>query len=79
MSNHLTDKRLSLKAKGLLEFLLSVPSDWNCSIKNLAANGKENETAIRSGIKELEKFGYLRVSKVKNQEGKFEYVYEILK
>lgn len=77
MGSNLTDKRLSLKAKGLLEFLLSVPSDWNCTIENIVSNNKENVSAVRSGIKELEKLGYLKISRIHN--GKFSYTYEILK
>ena len=70
MSNHLTDKRLSLRAKGLIEFALSTPDDFDCSIKNIAANNKENVSAIRSAIIELDKLGYLKKKKVKNQRQK---------
>lgn len=82
MSNHhLRDKNLSLKAKGLLSVMFSLPDSWNYSIPGLCSILKENETAVRSTIKELKETGYLIVDK-KNpckEEGrsKFEYVYNI--
>ena len=54
MSNyHLQDRNLSYKAKGLLSYMLSLPSDWDYSIKGLVALSKENITSIKSGLKEL--------------------------
>lgn len=82
MSNHhLRDKNLSLKAKGLLSVMFSLPDSWNYSIPELCAILKENETAVKSTIKELKETGYLIVDK-KNpckEEGrsKFEYIYNI--
>lgn len=59
MSNyHLKDKRLSLKAKGLLSQMLSLPDDWNCTIAGLCAINRESRDAIRSTIAELEHMGY---------------------
>lgn len=82
MSNHhLRDKNLSLKAKGLLSVMFSLPDSWNYSIPGLCAILKENETAVKSTIKELKLTGYLIVDKKKpcKEEGrsKFEYVYNI--
>jgi hypothetical protein len=54
MSNaHFKEKEMSLKAKGLLSFMLSLPDDWDYSINGLVAVCKENETAIRSALNEL--------------------------
>ena len=76
MSNHhLRDKKLSLKAKGLLSYMLSLPEDWNYSLKGLCTMNKENETAIRSALKELEENNYLERNKVRNNKGLFEYDY----
>ena len=59
MSNyHLRDKNMSLKAIGLLSKMLSLPDDWDYSISGLVSICKENETAIKNTLKELEKFGY---------------------
>ena len=81
MSNyHLQEKEMSLKAKGLLSLMLSLPSDWDYSIGGLVAICKENETAINSTLKELKEFGYLKVTKLMPNEtktGRFEYVYDI--
>ena len=78
---HLREKEMSLKAKGLLTLMLSLPEDWDYSISGLASICAENETAIKTGLKELKKFGYLRISKIfPNKERgnkKIEYIYEI--
>lgn len=55
MSNHhLRNKNLSLKAKGLLSQMLSLPDDWDYTLKGLAAINKESVDAIRTAIWELE-------------------------
>ena len=81
MSNtHLREKELSLKAKGLLSLMLSLPDDWDYSIEGLVAICKENETAIKSTLNELKKFGYLEVFKLlPNQTGtgRIDYVYQV--
>lgn len=78
---HLREKGMSLKAKGLLTLMLSLPENWDYSISGLASICAENETAIKTGLNELKKFGYLRISKIfPNKERgnkKIEYVYEI--
>ena len=78
---HLREKEMSLKAKGLLTLMLSLPGNWDYSISGLASICAENETAIKTGLKELKKFGYLRISKIfPNKERgnkKIEYIYEI--
>lgn len=78
---HLREKEISLKAKGLLTLMLSLPENWDYSISGLASICAENETAIKTGLKELKKFGYLRISKIfpSKERGnkKIEYIYEI--
>lgn len=65
MSNfHLKDKNLSLKAKGLLSLMLSLPEEWDYSIAGLTTLSKDGETAVRSAIKELEDNKYLKRSRV---------------
>lgn len=79
MSNiHLRDKELSLKAKGLLSVVMSLPENWDYSIAGLVAICKENETAVRSALNELKQYGYLIIDKIlpdKSQSGRFEYIY----
>ena len=60
MSNmHLKDKQLSLKAKGLLSFMLSLPDDWDYSVAGLTQCCNDGIDSVRSAIKELEKHHYL--------------------
>ena len=63
------DKRLSLKAKGLLAMLLSLSDHWELSIKGLIVILKEGESAIRSTINELIENGYVERERVKNEKG----------
>ena len=78
MSNyHLRDRNLSYKAKGLLSFMLSLPPDWDYSLKGLCAISKENRDAIRSTLKELQDNHYLEIEKVRGNKGYFEYNYLI--
>lgn len=81
MSNeHLKEKEMSLKAKGLLSQMLSLPDNWEYSIAGLVALNKENETSIKSTLEELKKFGYLKVTKLLPNEtktGRIEYIYDV--
>ena len=78
MSNyHLRDRNLTLKTKGLLSIMLSLPEDWDYSIKGLVSICKENETAVRSALKELETNGYLIREKKQTEKGLFDYDYTI--
>lgn len=81
MSNeHLREKEMSLKAKGLLSLMLSLPDDWEYSISGLCALCKESESAIKAAISELKSFGYLCITMKKPNETeskKIEYEYVI--
>jgi len=81
MSNyHLQDRNLSLKAKGLLSIMLSLPEDWDYSVNGLVAICKEGETAVVSALDELKKNNYVVVTKIfpnKENGGKYEYIYDI--
>lgn len=77
---HLKDKRLSLKAKGLLTVMLSLPDDWDYSAAGLVAICKEGESAVKAALKELKDCKYLIIDKLKPGESgsaQFEYVYNI--
>lgn len=72
MSNHhLRDKRLSLKAKGLLSQMLSLPDDWDYTLSGLAYINRESKDAIRSAVNELERAGYVQRHQTTNASGKF--------
>ena len=78
MSNHhLRNKEMSLKAKGLLSLILSLPPEWNYSLAGLCAICKESQTAMRSALKELQQQGYLVRNRHKNELGRFEYEYVV--
>ena len=80
MSNyHLKDKEMSLKAKGLLSMMLSLPDDWDYSLQGLVAICKEDIRAVKSALKELQEKGYLKVTKIPPKEGynRFTYTYDI--
>ena len=60
MSNHpLRDKRITLKAKGLMAFMLSNKADWDYTLVGLSKALKEGVSAIRSTVTELENYGYV--------------------
>ena len=71
MSNHhLHNKELSLKAKGLLSQMLSLPEDWDYTLKGLSLINREKIDAIREAIKELERAGYIVRSRERDEKGR---------
>ena len=71
MSNHhLRNKELSLKAKGLLSQMLSLPEDWDYTLKGLSLINREKIDAIREAIKELERAGYIVRSREHDEKGR---------
>ena len=74
---HLKDKRISLKAKGLISVMLSLPEKWNYSINGLTKISKESERAIKTTLKELKEYNYLIITKERDKKGKFKYIYDI--
>ncbi len=72
MSNyHLRDKSLSLKAKGLLSLMLSLPETWDYTLSGLAKISLEGKDAIRATVVELEKAGYIQRHQTTGKDGKF--------
>ena len=80
MSNHhLRNTGLSLKAKGLLSLMLSLPEDWDYTTKGLAKICKDGLDSICSAIKELEQHGYVKRKRVRNEKGQLKTIeYTIL-
>ena len=71
MSNHhLRNKELSLKAKGLLSQMLSLPDDWDYTLAGLSHINKESIDAIRTAIWELERAGYIIRQQGRDAKGK---------
>lgn len=78
MSNHhLRNMEMSLKAKGLMSLMLSLPPTWDYSIGGLVAICKESHTSIRSALKELEQNRYLIRERKNNEKGYFTYEYTL--
>ena len=70
MSNHhLRNHALSLKAKGLLSQMLSLPDDWDYTLQGLAQINKESIDAIREAVRELERAGYIERSRERDERG----------
>lgn len=78
MSNHhLRNTELSLKAKGLLSMMLSLPEEWNYTTRGLATICKEGTESIGTALKELERTGYIVRNRLRDSKGKImdvEYV-----
>ena len=72
MSNHhFKEKEMSLKAKGLLSLMLSLPDDWNYSVSGLVTLSKDGKDSVMSALGELEKFGYLKRDRLTDPKGRF--------
>ena len=70
MSNHhLRNHTLSLKAKGLLSQMLSLPDDWDYTLQGLVQINKESIDAIREAVRELERAGYIKRSRERDERG----------
>ena len=67
---HLRDISLSLKAKGLLSLMLSLPEDWDYTLQGLARINRESIDAIRQAIRELEQAGYIQRSRERDEKGR---------
>lgn len=75
---HFKEKGMSLKAKGLLSLMLSLPDDWDYSVAGLVTLSKDGKDSVNAALKELEKFGYLKRTQAIDESGKFSgYNYEI--
>ena len=71
MSNHhLRNKELSLKAKGLLSQMLSLPEDWDYTLAGLSYINREKIDAIREAVRELERTGYIQRSRERDKKGR---------
>ena len=79
MSNaHFKEKKMSLKAQGLLSLMLSLPDTWDYSIAGLVTLSKDGKDSVMNALDELEKFGYLIRTKLTDGKGRFAgYDYDI--
>lgn len=73
----LENTKLSLKAKGLLAYLLTKPDSWEISVSHLITQSTDGRTAIYSAISELEELGYIKKTRLRDESGKvlsFQYI-----
>lgn len=71
MSNHhFRNRNLSLKAKGIMSLMLSLPEDWDYTVAGLAKLSKDGIDSVRSALKELEDEGYLKMTRERDEKGK---------
>lgn len=64
------DKRLTLKAKGLMSVMLSLPENWDYTLRGLSAISKEGVDAISEAVKELERSGYVIRNRKRDERGR---------
>lgn len=69
-NHHLRNVKLSLKAKGLLSLMLSLPEDWDYTTKGLACICRDGVDSIGSTLKELEQYGYLTRKRIRFENGR---------
>lgn len=75
---HFREKEMSLKAKGLLSMMLSLPDDWDYSIAGLVTLSKDGKESVMNALTELEQFGYLKRTRTTDEKGRFSgYDYDI--
>ena len=76
-NRYLEDKNISLKAKGLLTLMLSLPDSWKFNISGLCLLCKESKDAVRNAIKELKENHYVEIERAFDENGRFYYEYFI--
>lgn len=78
MSNyHLRDKQMSLKAKGLLSLMLSLPDNWDYSVKGLIEITSDGKTAVTTALQELERLKYLKREPIRKDNKIIDWEYQI--
>lgn len=79
MSNaHFKERGMSLKAKGLLSLMLSLPDEWDYSVRGLATLSKDGKASVMKALSELESFGYLKTVRARDENGRFSgYDYDV--
>lgn len=68
---HFKERQMSLKAKGLLSLMLSLPDSWNYNVSGLVKLSKDGKDGVMTALAELEKFGYLSRTQLYNEKGQF--------
>lgn len=69
------DERLSMKAKGIMFYLLTKPDDWTLNVRDLINRSRDGRDSIYAGIKELRELGYISMRKYQDEKGLFKTEY----
>lgn len=77
-NHHLRNRNMSLRAKGLLSLMLSLPEEWDYTLKGLSRISMEGVDAIRTVIRELEELGYLERHRKRNEKGQLKDIEYII-
>ncbi len=73
MSNyHFREKDMSLKAKGLLSLILSLPEEWDYTLAGLSMLCRDGKDSVRTALTELEEFGYVETARVRDEKGRLQ-------
>ena len=75
--HHLKNSQLSLKAKGLLSLMLSLPDDWDYSVIGLTSLSKDGKDSVMSALNELSDAGYVYIENIRNSRGQYESIYNV--
>ncbi|MBS7370630.1 MAG: helix-turn-helix domain-containing protein, partial [Oscillospiraceae bacterium] len=67
---HLKDRRISLKSKGLLSVILSLPPDWDYTITGLAHIAADGVDSVKTAVRELERYGYVTRRQLRDERGR---------
>jgi len=76
-NTHFKESHMSLKAKGLLSLMLSLPDEWDYSIHGLLVLSDDGETSVRGALKELEAHGYLIRTPIRTKGKIIDWTYDI--
>ena len=77
-NSHFKEKEMSLKAKGLLSLMLSLPDEWDYSVNGLATLSRDGKDSVMTTLTELEQFGYLKRTRLCDEKGRYAgYDYDI--
>ena len=76
-TQHLQNRDLSLKAKGLLTLMLSLPNNWDYSVMGLVALSKDGRDSVMSTLSELSDNGYISIESFRNGKGQYESIYNV--
>lgn len=76
-TSFLKEKDMTLKSKGLLSIMLSLPDNWDYSVLGLTQLSKDGKDSVMSSLEELQRFGYVKIESIRNAKGQYESHYDV--